>query len=137
MTEPLTIRQIAVTGASTIDAIGRAMNAVLELTCPAAREGEGNVTVRIQAQGDSIVDLIPQLLDRVLAVAEDFAALPDRVRIDGIRPIEHGYRAWGVVEIENGDLSEFPRHVIVGNPVITDKSGQIEVSFRIELPTGQ
>ncbi len=135
MTESSQANAMMVSGDTLLVAVTKAFNAILALSYSFPADESGDITARFQATAGTVPELIVRLLDAVIASGEDFEASVARVLIDGIRPIESGYRGWGVATLGARLRADQGIRRIAGVPAVTEAHGGVSISLLLELET--
>ncbi len=62
---------------------------------------EPDLTAKIRAEAADLPNLAEALMQQLVGIATDFDAAAVSVTIEGIRPIDDGMRAWGIVGLSS------------------------------------
>jgi hypothetical protein len=117
-----------------LTASNRQLSAAIELVMrewiETAGAGADPVSVRIQASAATVPALIRSLLDTVVDLAAEFDHQPRSIELDGLRPLDDGWRTWGTLGLDSAlRWAGLP-------PVATVVAEQVEGIWSINLTIG-
>jgi hypothetical protein len=90
-------RTVSATDSNVMVVIESVINIWLAEVVRVPTDTTADQAARIQASADSIDTLVEQLTETVRQTAVEFDRTAKSVQIDGLRPIESGWRIWGTV----------------------------------------
>lgn len=85
-------------------------------------------SVRFRAEAPTREELVRACLESIMAQTSNFAACPLGLTLDGVRPLEVGYRAWGSLFLAQEPDDVRLRLSIDASPMITIGPGQCTIS---------
>ena len=106
------------------------LRAAIDLISPLPSDQSANRSIRFRAEASTREELVRACLENIVTEIAAFDACPAAITLDGIRPIDNGYRAWGSLFL---DPERGPRQrlLIESSPIIDLGSERCNISVAV------
>jgi hypothetical protein len=118
-------------GASFSVALGNLLSEAIGLISSSADQAEPDHSVRFQAVAGTQTDLIAACLNAVMQEIDAFDRRPLGVILDGVRPIDNGFRAWGTLFLDYAKAAPTERVRPRAHALVRRTSSGAEVTIEV------
>ena len=114
-------------------ALSDLLTATINLFSPVTDGALPDHSVRIRAEAATQEALVDQCLEAILARIDEFDAQPIAITLDGLRPIDRGYRAWGSLYLNLDREGPAVRLELQSQPIVQIREEHYEITIIVNV----
>jgi hypothetical protein len=116
-------------------ALNDLLTAAVHLITPATDDRLPDVSVRVRAEASTREALVGECLDAVNAQIDEFDAQPIAITLDGLRPIDGGFRAWASLYLDPDRDGSGERFELWSQPIVRISQDRCQITVAVRRRT--